>query len=85
MDKLTGQIITQKTISGNVQVVSKIPFPVHDKYEEYEGAYNVIPRKVQQTLPTKQRSMEEDLTVDAINYLEVANPQGGKTVTIGFE
>lgn len=83
MDKITGQIIAQKIISGNVQVAKAVP--VHDKYEEYSGTYNVIPRTSEQILPTKKKSMEDDLTVEAINYLEVMNPQGGKTVTIGYE
>lgn len=58
---------------------------IHDKYPEYEGLYSVTPLVREQILPTKEKSMEEDLTVEAINYLEVQNPQGGKTVTIGFE
>lgn len=83
MDKLIGQIIVKKSISGIIDKPGAIP--VHDRYPEYEGGYTVIPRKVEQTLPTKQKSMEEDMTVEAINYLEVTNPEGGKTVTIGFE
>ena len=51
----------------------------------YEGSYNVIPRKVEQLLETKNKSMRDDVTVDPINYSEVANPQGGKTVNIGYE
>lgn len=51
----------------------------------YDGSYNVIPRIVGQTLETKNKSMRDDVTVDPINYAEVTNPQGGKTVTIGYE
>lgn len=76
-------VTNRKSISGKVYVAEKVP--VHDKYPEYEGSYSVAPRVVEQTLPTKQKSMEEDMTVEAINYLEVTNPEGGKTVTIGFE
>lgn len=83
MDKLTGQIIVKKTISGIIDKPDTIP--IHDLYPEYEGSYTVIPRIVEQILPTKKRSMEEDMTVEPINYLEVDNPQGGKTVTIGYE
>lgn len=93
MDKIIGQVITKKAISGsvdlrkiitgNIQIASQIP--IHDKYEEYEGSYNVVPLIREQILPTKKRSMEDDLTVEAIHYLEAPNPEGGKTVTIGFE
>lgn len=51
----------------------------------YDGAYEVTPRKVEQVLETKNKSMREDLVVDPITYLEVSNPQGGKTATIGYE
>ncbi len=72
-----------KSVTGIVERPHAVP--VHDKYPEYEGAYSVAPRKVEQILSTKKKSMEEDMTVEAINYLEVTNPEGGKTVTIGFE
>lgn len=51
----------------------------------YEGSYEVTPRKIEQLLETKNKSMLDDVTINAINYAEVANPQGGKTATIGFE
>ena len=82
MDK-TGQLLVRKSIIGKVNVAEKVP--VHDKYPEYEGSYQVTPLVSEQTLPTNKRSMEQDVTVEAINYLEVPNPQGGSTVTIGFE
>lgn len=51
----------------------------------YEGSYEVTPRKIEQILETKNKSMLDDVTVNAINYSEVTNPQGGKTATIGYE
>ena len=51
----------------------------------YEGAYSVEPRKVQQTLETKDKSMARNVTVEAIHFSEVENPSGGMTVNIGFE
>ncbi len=83
MDKIVGYIVKQKEITGKLQIPDKLP--VHDKYPEYEGSYTVVPLVREQILPTKERSMEDDMTVEAINYLEVDNPEGGKTVTIGFE
>lgn len=76
-------IVNKKSVTG---IVDRPPtIPVHDKYDDYEGSYTVIPYTHEQTLPTKKKSMVEDLKIDAINYIEVTNPQGGKTVTIGFE
>lgn len=51
----------------------------------YEGRYEVTPRKIQQKLNTKDKSMSKDVTIFAIPYNEVSNPYGGKTVTIGIE
>lgn len=51
----------------------------------YDGSYSVVPRKIEQVLETKNKSMRDDVTIDPINYAEVTNPQGGKTATIGFE
>lgn len=51
----------------------------------YEGSYSVTPRKQSIILPTKNKSMRNDVEVFQIPYTEVSNPQGGKTVTIGIE
>lgn len=50
----------------------------------YEGDYEVTSLPFQDQLyETKGYRMRDDLTVKAIPYEEVSNPQGGKTVTIG--
>lgn len=51
----------------------------------YDGPYTVTPRKVEQTLETDNKRMTEDVTVEAISYIEVGNLSGGLTATIGFE
>lgn len=51
----------------------------------FNGPYNVTPRKVEQILETKNKSMRDDVTVEEIPYSEVSNPQGGITATIGYE
>lgn len=51
----------------------------------YDGSYQIVPRKIEQVLDTKNKSMRDDVVVDPINYAEVTNPQGGLTATIGFE
>lgn len=77
--KLSGKLTPQNTvISGEVS--SDILAA-----KKYPGPYNVVPRKVDQTLDTADKLLTDDITVDAINYSEVDNPVGGKTVNIGYE
>lgn len=54
-------------------------------HNTYDGSYEVYPRKIAQTLDTANKFMADDLTVDAINYSETSNPEGGITINIGFE
>lgn len=51
--------------------------------DTYEGDYNVIPRVYQQILPTKDKLMLNDLTVEIIPLTKILNLQNGYTVTIG--
>lgn len=55
------------------------------KLPDYEGDYEVTPRLVEQVLPTKDKSMLDDVTVNPIGVDRVSNPSGGKTVTIGAD
>lgn len=48
----------------------------------YEGDYSVTPSIAAQTVPTANKYLTEDITVEAIPYSEVSNFSGGKTVTI---
>lgn len=50
----------------------------------YEGAYVVTPKVGEQTLETRNKSMRNDVTVEAIPYSEVSNPSGGLTANIAF-
>ena len=52
---------------------------------DYEGEYSVVPKISSFTLPTKDRSMTDDLTITQVPYEQVENPSGGDTVIIGFE
>lgn len=49
----------------------------------YAGAYSVRPEVAAQTLPTRKRYLEDDLTVQAIPCYSVSNAQGGTTTIIG--
>ena len=55
------------------------------RFPYYMGPYEVDPRKVEQTLETKNKSMTDDVTVNEIFYSEVGNLSGGKTAYIGME
>lgn len=56
------------------------------KLPTYDGEYVVTPKPfIEQVLETKNKSLVEDVTVLEIPYSEVANPEGGKTVNIGYE
>lgn len=53
--------------------------------EIYDGDYVVIPKVTEQSLPTAEKFMEEDVTVKSIPYFEVSNEAGGSSVYIGTE
>ena len=54
-------------------------------YKKYLGPYTLIPRKIKQIFSTSDKIMTKDITLNAINYSEVDNLSGGKTVNIGYE
>lgn len=57
---------------------------VQHGYDPYEGPYEVIPKPwLDQVLPTKDKTMTDDVTVFEVPYAEVANPHG-TTVTIAY-
>lgn len=55
------------------------------KLPYYTGAYVVDPRKVEQVLETKNKSMNDNVVVHAIYYSETLNVGGGNTAYIGLE
>lgn len=76
----------------NISVIddSEIMFEVEEgigtgTLPPYEGEYIVTPRKVDQILETNDKRMTDDVTIEAISYIEVGNLSGGTTATIGFE
>lgn len=56
-----------------------------DRLPYYDGAIVVDPRKVEQTLETKNKSMKDDVTINPIYYSETTNEGGGYTAYIGME
>lgn len=50
----------------------------------YNGPWTVTPLAARETvLLTRQKSVDRDITVEAIPYAEVSNIKGGLTATIG--
>ena len=56
---------------------------MHTDYDPYTGPYEVIPRMHEQVLATKDKNMEDDVTVYEIPYAEVVN-EHGTTVNIAY-
>lgn len=48
----------------------------------YSGEYEVVPKRVDQTLPTKDKTMRDNVLVHEIPYFETTNPTG-TTYVIG--
>lgn len=51
--------------------------------DPYTGDYVVDPSFVKSTLPTKNKLLLEDVTINPIEVARVSNPSGGTTVYIG--
>ena len=49
----------------------------------YEGPYSLTPRFFDQYLPTKHKTLDDDVKFEAIEVSRVSNLSGGKTVYIG--
>lgn len=45
-------------------------------FNPYEGPYEVIPKTAEQILATKDKDMEDDVTVHEIPYAETTNVYG---------
>ena len=60
---------------GELQYVSTAP--------TYDGVYEVMPDFSRQTLPTAQKLMRQDVTVEPILVSRTSNASGGTTVYIG--
>ena len=76
--KIEGTLSTVDTpLTGSIS--TEIGPPV----DPYTGDYVVTPTFQVQTLATKHKTMEDDVTVNEIPVAEVSNPAGGLTLTIG--
>lgn len=64
--------------SGNMPIII-------ETYEKYDGEYEVIPTFEGQVLETKDKVMQNNVTVTEIPVFETSNTAGGTTVYIGKE
>lgn len=55
---------------------------IHSSLPDYEGEYEVAPDVSARTLSTANKSLRDDIVIDAIPYEEVINSSGGITVLI---
>lgn len=53
--------------------------------EEYDGAYQIIPKREAQELPTKQKFLTENIEIKEIPVYSTSNNAGGNTVYIAKE
>ncbi len=67
-------IVRGLTITGTIDAMS---------YDRYSGSYDVTPKVISQTLPTKNLVMSDDISVKAIPAYRVTNAANGDTFTIG--
>lgn len=61
----------------------KLDLAYKDIYEHYKGEYIINPKIVSQTMETKDKVMNDDVTINEIYYNETENLSGGMTVQIG--
>lgn len=49
----------------------------------YDGTYDVTPLNTAQTLPTRSKTMRDDVRIDMIPTREIPNAAGGVTFIVG--
>ncbi len=76
--------VNQIKIKANVRNFQRV-VATEDSVDRYEGKYEVTPTVHGETLPTNQKFMEKDLTVNPIPIYETTNNSGGQTVYIAKE
>lgn len=70
-------------LTGATVTVEALPVRVVDNLPHYTGEYIVEPTLTEQTLPTADTIMDDDVTVRRIAVSYTTNYTGGNTVYIG--
>lgn len=76
-------VIEGKLSAVDEPLIGSISSQIGPPVDPYEGDYVVIPKFTEQVLPTKDKTMQDDMVVKEIPTAEVSNPAGGLTLTIG--
>lgn len=79
---LVGEASLTNVLDGECGVITRYR---EADYPVYTGATEVNPLFTEQVLPTREKCLLDDLTVNAINVAYVSNLQGGQTAYIGGE
>ncbi|GEM_PF-1246691 len=77
VNSISGDIRRGAALSGNISAGISIDKPA------YAGPYTVEPEFESVTLETANKTMKENVTVEAITVSRTTNQSGGKTVYIG--
>ena len=72
--------VTARAPSYLVDVVSGV---LYGEGIPYTGSYEATPTMSEQVLPTRSKTMRDDVTVHAIPVTQTTNPSGGYTAIIG--
>lgn len=87
LPKLQGQLSETDYISGSLSsndlIVGVLTIPTYVDVGVYSGDYEVNPTFESQTLETKNKTLTDDILVNAIEVQSVSNLSGGRTVYIG--
>lgn len=84
--KQNSEIFVENAPTQKVDVEQDVILvPVYKDATVYEGDYEVTPKVDAQTMPTKGKVMEEDVTIKSIPFFDVSNMSGGTTVYIAKE
>ena len=78
------QLLSGDLSTGEIRLEATLDIGSGGRLPNYDGDYTVIPKVYEQTLETKNKSMTDNVTVEAVPYAEVSNPSGGKTANIAY-
>ena len=83
----TGQTVSVQSVHGTVTARSPswtvgVTSGLLGGGDPYEGSYEVTPTSGEQVLPTRSKTMGDDLTVHAVPCSATSNDAGGYTFSI---
>lgn len=86
---LTGSLARRRSLTGRLASIGGLTGRLAAAYtvppEAYDGPYEATPMTVDQKLNTKEKYMNDDMSIRSIPYFDVSNTSGGSTVYIGTE